>query len=273
MTDDNIKYKISWENSCGPDVNVNEKIGYIVSVYDTVGKTEDRFRFRKTSDTLHSFELSAHYGAVYQIKASTDASLEHPRWTDTIVLQPPPLPRVQKPRAFIDEGGSLHVMWKTINYYPKDYQAHKFFYKVFVSAEENVQNGDSLIVQEPPAVVHLPAAKVPRFYFAVSLLDNHGYSGPISETSSCPTLNSLYDSTISHPVKDLFVFSIFLTTGALIALVYIVIKKVFSRSTPFIANSHYNSRSDSATLASYDNLTDLEETANVCSDDEPLVAA
>lgn len=62
-------------------------------------------------------------------------------------------------------------------------------------------------------------------------------------------------STPNHPGKDLLVFSFILTAGTLIALVYVVMKKLFSRSTPFIANSHYNSRSDSATLASYDNLT------------------
>lgn len=93
-------------------------------------------------------------------------------------------------------------------------------------------------------------------------------------------------------MKDIVIIPLlFILT--LVPLLYFVMKKVRSKPSLYIANSHYNSRSDSATLASYDNLAGksflrhmvdyyllfyivdliLDEESNVYSDDEPLVLA
>lgn len=57
----------------------------------------------------------------------------------------------------------------------------------------------------------------------------------------------------NQSVKDVLIIP-FLCLMLLIPTVYYIIKRVMSKPAIYIANSHYDSRSDSATLASYDNL-------------------
>lgn len=116
------KYRVSWNASCAE--SFDEKIGYIVSVNDLICGCEDRFKFLPNNENFHSFDLSVHYGAVYELKVSTDYN--DARWSDKIVLKPPSMPKVPKTSAFVDEKGKIHIVWKTIDNYPKDYQPHKY---------------------------------------------------------------------------------------------------------------------------------------------------
>ena len=116
------KYHISWNASCSEPFN--EKIGYIVSVNDLVCGFEDRFKFQPNNEYFHSFDLSVHYSAIYEIKVSTDCN--DARWSEKIILQPPTMPKVLRPNAYIDEKGKIFVVWKTVENYPKDYQLHKY---------------------------------------------------------------------------------------------------------------------------------------------------
>ncbi|KAJ6216562.1 hypothetical protein RDWZM_007719, partial [Blomia tropicalis] len=240
------KYRISWNSSCVE--HFNDKVGYIVSVNDLVCDCEDRFRFQPNNDYSHSFDLSVHYGAVYDIKVSTD----HPdaRWSDKIVLKPPTMPKVLRPNGYVDEKGAIFIVWKTIDNYPKDYQAHNLRYKVFISVDQDLQKGETIIVEKPP-LIHKPELKGSMYYVGISLIDNHGYVGPLSDPYHLYADDPF--SMSNQSVKDVLIIP-FLCLMLLIPTVYYIIKRVMSKPAIYIANSHYDSRSDSATLASYDNL-------------------
>lgn len=114
------KYRISWKLPC---LESNDKpVGYIVTVNDIINGSIDRFRFQPSNDFFHYFDLSVHYGATYEIKVSTD----HPdaRWSDSVILKAPSMPKVLKPIAYTNKKGEIVVVWKTIDNYPKDYQEH-----------------------------------------------------------------------------------------------------------------------------------------------------
>lgn len=119
--EDMTKYHIYWNSSC-PDV-ITQKVGYIVRVVDIVEAKEDRFRFHPNTDLTHSFDLSIHYGAVYEIQVSTD----HPdaRWSGRTTLKVPAMPRPNRPYAYMSKPNQVAVMWKAIDHFPKDYQEHK----------------------------------------------------------------------------------------------------------------------------------------------------
>lgn len=57
---------------------------------------------------------------------------------------------------------------------------YRLQYKIFISQDKNVLKGEHLLVKDPPAI-HEPASKSSVYYIAVSLVDNHGYEGPLSE--------------------------------------------------------------------------------------------
>ena len=54
-------------------------------------------------------------------------------------------------------------------------------YKVYLHDEKDVQKGHSIQTKSPPAIFETKIKK-DHYFVAVSLIDNHGYSGPISET-------------------------------------------------------------------------------------------
>ncbi|XP_046916128.2 uncharacterized protein LOC124496636 [Dermatophagoides farinae] len=275
------RYSINWNATCQSPIP--EKIGYIVNVYDLVNKRLDRFRFQPNRDTYHSFDLSVHYGAIYEIKVATITGNGRisSRWSEKTILEAPAMPTVTKPFAYVNNKNQIQVIWKMVDNFPinDDYKQHRIQYKVYLHDEKDVQKGHSIQTKSPPAIFETKIKK-DHYFVAVSLIDNHGYSGPISETYKLYTEDFATTSTITTSsylyqfgIKELFLIFIIITMS--IFLAYMAVKNIGSRPTILLsaafAGSRYNSRLDSATLSSYHNLQ--VEDNHAYSDDEPLVIA
>nr|XP_027196293.1 sortilin-related receptor-like [Dermatophagoides pteronyssinus] len=276
--DEATRYSISWNATC--QTPLPEKIGYIVNVYDLVNKRLDRFRFQANKDTYHSFDLSVHYGAIYEINIATitgNGKISS-RWSEKTILEAPSMPTVAKLFAYVNHNNQIQVIWKKVDNFPivDDYKQHRIQYKVYLHDEKDVQKGHSIQTKSPPAIFETKI-KNDHYFVAVALIDNHGYSGPISETYKLYTENFATATTLTtysyqFGIKEIFLLLIIIILS--ICLAYMVIKNVGSRSTILpaaFAGSRYNSRLDSATLSSYHNLQ--VEDNHAYSDDEPLVIA
>lgn len=114
------KYRITWNLPCQEPVS--QPVGFVVSVNDIVYGSKDRFRLLPNNDYYHTFELSVHYGATYELRVATDHS--DARLSGKVIIKAPPMPKVPKPNAYMYDNGKIFVVWKTIDNYPKDYQEH-----------------------------------------------------------------------------------------------------------------------------------------------------
>lgn len=125
------KYLVSWNASCSNANHTN--VGYIVSVYDLIHNRQDRFRFQPRPASYHTFVLNIHYGAMYEIKVST--SNLNARWTKSIILEAPKMPKVPKPFGYVDDNGNINIIWRALDGYPNDFQNHTYviFFEVIVS--------------------------------------------------------------------------------------------------------------------------------------------
>jgi hypothetical protein len=80
------------------------------------------------------------------------------------------------------------------NGFPNEYS---YEYKVYISQTPNTSDGDVIRVRRPP--LSFPAHHGVYYYIAVALVDEHDYSGPVSDTiiignslaSSMPSIDCL----------------------------------------------------------------------------------
>lgn len=134
-------------------------------------------------------------------------------------------------------------------------------------------------MKDPPAIF-TPKSKASLYYITVSLIDNHGYEGPLSETFSLytseigmatpllhplilillPETGTTYEVQSSLIINSIIIWLILLFMISSFLISHFLFKKIFLRKSPTLVNvsSHYNSRSDSATLSSYDNFAGLD---------------
>ncbi|OTF69882.1 hypothetical protein BLA29_007044 [Euroglyphus maynei] len=67
---------------------------------------------------------------------------------------------------------------------------YKIQYKVYLHDDEkDVQKGLTIQTKSPPAIFEDMKIQNDHYFVAVALIDNHGYSGPISQTFKLYTEN------------------------------------------------------------------------------------
>ncbi|CAG2103255.1 unnamed protein product [Medioppia subpectinata] len=270
------KYVLSWNSSC--DRMADTSVAYRICVKDLVKNRENWFQLAPRNQTSIEMPLFVHFGAVYDIKVGTDRP--NARYTSTIRLTPTPLPRVSKLDGVQQLNGSLYIIWKTIDdtFWPKELFNHSYEYKVFVSQTPDINDGDIITVKRPP--LSYDGQQGVYYHIAVALVEQHGYSGPVSDTIIIG--NSLASSSVIIEKKNAIgvVVGIGVIVIALVVAltVFVMRHRRLQRSFLSFASSHYNTRSGSATFTTNDTNDGLEEEDESpvfrgFSDDEPLVLA
>lgn len=115
------QYLISWNSSCYH--MIGNMIGYKISVNNVVKNREDFFQLAPRYASSVEMNLTVHFGAVYDIKVSTDQ--ENARFSETIRLKPIALPQVLKLDGVLQFNDSLYIVWKTIDNWPPELQNHR----------------------------------------------------------------------------------------------------------------------------------------------------
>ena len=124
LPNDRISYLLSWNSSC--DRITTTSVGYKICIKDLVKNRENWFQLLPRNNTAIDMPLTVHFGALYEIKVSTDEP--NARFTESVRLKPMPLPQVLKLDGVQQVNGSLYIIWKNIDdeVWPKELQNHRF---------------------------------------------------------------------------------------------------------------------------------------------------
>ncbi|XP_054168279.1 sortilin-related receptor-like [Oppia nitens] len=277
IVSDKTKYILSWNSSC--DKMSKTPVVYRICIRDLVKNRDNWFQLSPRNTTSIEMPLYIHFGATYEIKVGTDN--QNARYTRPLRLTPTPLPRVTKLDAIQQYNGSLYIIWKTIddNVWPKELRNHSYSYKVYISTEPNTDEVDIRHIPRPPLIY--PAQHGKYYHISVALVEEHGYSGPVSDTiiignHMIPSYGENAVVIQRTSVIGVVVGIGIIVTALVIALaIFVTRHRRLQRSFLQFASSHYNTRSDSATFTTNDGLEEEDESPvfRGFSDDEPLVLA
>ncbi|KAG1664064.1 Sortilin-related receptor [Nymphon striatum] len=275
LHDETPRINFTWSSSCPA---IDRPIGYIINITD--GKTRreqliQRLPSRRTS-LNNTFDI--HYGGVYLIKVRTDYN--NSRYSNSIIVHAPKIPVPIGLRAFAGYKGNFQLFWDPVTM-PSHIKSHSFSYAVYMSeADIKFIKFKRLVFKNTSAIIN-DVDLGQKYYFAVSVVDEHGYESdrssvvsaeiPLSDSSSADneivvTKTSLV-SIIVPVVVVLFILIVALG-------VFFVRHRRLQRSFLSFANSHYDTRSGATTFSSGDDLgEDDSPMIQGFSDDEPLVIA
>ncbi|GFQ87122.1 sortilin-related receptor [Trichonephila clavata] len=262
---------ISFEASC---LLVDANIGYRVNIKDLVLKTTQYVGLAARIDYKISFRREIHYGGKYTVQVQTDAS--DAKLSEEAIFIAPYLPEVPQVKALREKNGSIDVSWDEVTW-PEELKDHKFVYSVFLSSEEDLSSAIVYNVTKPPFFLRTPPSSWSHLYVAVNVLDEHGYSGPLSPVYDLGSDESYAAVVLSQTSLVGVVVGVSVVFILLIStlVIFVVRHRRLQRSFLSFANSHYDTRSGAATFSTGEELDEEEESPMIrgFSDDEPLVIA
>ncbi|KAG8190914.1 hypothetical protein JTE90_014395 [Oedothorax gibbosus] len=262
---------ISWEASC---MQIDTSIGYRVHINNLNHQSSYYIGLAGSFLNRLSFIHQMHYGGKYKVRVKTDAP--NSQYCEAVLFEAPPLPRVQQVKAMREKNGSIYVSWEEVEW-PKELKRHKFSYNVRLSQEKGMSGATKYNSSKPPFFLQTHSFGWSNVYVTVNVIDEEDYSGPFSDEYDLGSDESYAAVVLSQTslvgvvVGVLIVFALLIST----LVVFVVRHRRLQRSFLSFANSHYDTRSGSATFSTGDDLDEEEESPMIrgFSDDEPLVIA
>ncbi|KAK6642297.1 hypothetical protein RUM44_014020 [Polyplax serrata] len=263
---------VEWESSCK---TMAEPIGYEVVVSEINLNRTSSLTLLPTRNSKLEHTFKTHYGGRYGVTVSTTspgAISSFPVYYDAPEILPP-----HQVQVFLQSNGSITVFWRE-NELPEIVQNSQYTYRVYVS-EGNTLNMSSARYFETDAsqFIFSDAKEDVMYSFAVQLVTEDGYSSRLSEigTITMPLGSSGSQSFFSSSLVSTAVTIVLplVTLGAVLTFLLYRHRRQ-KRNFGNYANSHYDTRSGSATFGGTNGLDD-DDSPNIrgFSDDEPLVVA
>jgi hypothetical protein len=218
-----------------------------------------------------SMNLTTNWGAEYLIQAQNSHKGSRPG--STLKVRAEPLPKVNYFRAIQEKNSSLYLIWDKVTP-PKEMANETFLYRISVSESQDMRTAIN-ITTNLTEYTYTGAVDGKVYHVAVSVEVN-GYCGPSSEPQVLGSMKDAASITLSrsNAVGILIPITILIVVILSALAVFVFRHRRLQRSFLSFANSHYDTRSGSASFSAHESLE--EEDGPVIrgfSDDEPLVLA
>uniref|UniRef100_A0A8D9B9P9 Sortilin-related receptor n=1 Tax=Cacopsylla melanoneura TaxID=428564 RepID=A0A8D9B9P9_9HEMI len=270
--EDETNVTIRWSSSCP---FMRTQLGYVIHINETTRGQEARIIIPPTNNTDLSHDIQVEYGGVYNISIAPDST--NGQMSEEYVFVAPPLPPPHQVIVLPEKNGSYIIYWKEV-VLPAKLKNIPFKYSVFAieGSDMDLERAREYQVESPPFIIS-DVYDGRTYCFAVRLVTTRGFRSALSEIYSyeMPTgswTNILTDSgMMSFTLPTVFII---LSLCGLLTY-YVVRHRRLQQSFTQFANSHYDTRSGSATFCGVDGLGEYDEEPVIrgFSDDEPLVIA
>ncbi|XP_075232916.1 sortilin-related receptor-like [Lycorma delicatula] len=262
--------EISWSSSCKV---MQDAVSYIITVTEMNLGFESSVTLHPTKNITMTHRMETHPGGQYKICVSTD--VEGAQTGPCVEHYAIQLPIPHQLQVLPEKNGNYFFIWKEPDL-PASLQSKKIHYVLLVSDGLDVDKDTATKYQTNASQFFLNNLSPGIHSFALQLVSNN-YTSALSEIVSLDVSQDAWGSSI---LKDKNVVSLGIPVMLIMAalgsalLFYIYRHRRLQNNFTNFANSHYNSRSGSATFTQSDPLD--EEDSPVIrgfSDDEPLVIA
>nr|XP_018900989.1 PREDICTED: sortilin-related receptor-like isoform X1 [Bemisia tabaci] len=274
----NSQALVTWSSSCSV---MRDPVGYSVYVTElTDGHGKSMIgKVAPTNATQLHYMFDTNYGAHYNVSVSTVEFGS--RMSQSLTHWAPPLPVPHQFEVFPEKNGSYVLYWKE-HELPSYMKNVNYSYVVVVSegSSLNLAKSKEYKVNSPPYILTDVKDGI-NYSFGVQLVTSNGYRSSLSEVFSFGTPLGYWSETLhsSGVMSGLLVFLLLVACAGLIFGAAYTMRKRRRNFTQFV-NSHYDSRSGSATFMASNQLgmpflKEEEDTPVIQSfaDDEPLVVA
>ncbi|XP_063217852.1 sortilin-related receptor-like [Bacillus rossius redtenbacheri] len=271
---------VNWTSSC-PEMR--EPIGYEVTIVETTQNQLSTFTVLPTASTRVSYWFNVHYGGKYRARVRT--AVAHSVASEEVEFAAPyirPPGQVYVLQQKNDTYSGYFVFWREAEL-PGRLKNSSYKYVVLVSPGRSINESavKRYEVSQPPFILDAKDAEG-IYSVSVQVKTDRGFLSLPSEVESVNILKGEWGpaSDASASGANTRLVSVVLPVAALVVLlavalaVFVVRHRRLQKSFASFANSHYDSRSGSATFSGADGLD--EEDSPVIrgfSDDEPLVIA
>uniref|UniRef100_A0A1B6DW73 Sortilin-related receptor n=1 Tax=Clastoptera arizonana TaxID=38151 RepID=A0A1B6DW73_9HEMI len=263
---------ITWSSSCPV---MNDNVSYSISVKELNLNLQGSVTLAPTNkvDLQHHFET--HVGGHYEVCLSTDEKDSLPGPCTEYWAQPLPTPH--QLQILMEVNGSCILWWKEASM-PENFKDIKYEYLVSISegSAMNLSTAKQYHVMSPPFIFN-DVQDDTIYSCVVQLVTLDGYKSLTSEIASVAVQKGIWPAMLMD--KRSFIslvlptFLVIITLAGALGYVIFRHRRLQNNFTTF-TNSHYNTRSGSATFTGAEGLD--EEDSPVIrgfSDDEPLVIA
>ncbi|XP_049769267.1 sortilin-related receptor-like [Schistocerca cancellata] len=265
---------ISWNSPCP---RMLSPVNYVITVTEVNLKKSSSVRLGNTTGTYLSHQLIVARGGSYHVEVAQDVVGAKKAAAYPPVWHAAPLPVPHSIKAMEAANQSILVYWQEPQL-PNEMLNTSYRYKVLVSEGPafDQQKATEYEIRGPPLT--LDELKSGQTYsFAVQLQTKEGYCSQPSEVVSLlsPDKGSWVAVLTASSVAGVVV-PVIVVVGLLLAVVGFLVYRHRRLQHSFVsfANSHYDTRSGSATFSGADGLDEDDSPAiRGFSDDEPLVIA
>ncbi len=269
---DEMSMKVTWDASCP---KVDGPIGYIIGITDVAKNMPYGYKIKKTTDASLSHTLKpgqVQWGTEYEITVKTDTA-------DSISAGPIRVtsPSIPSPVALTNhftKENEQFIYWSPAKL-PKTLANVKFSYRLVASANSDLSDP---VVNEtlsgPPFKVEEDEFSPGKMYYvAVAMVDEHGYSSPLSSTVAIETTVPVSDLVVSKSGVSGVVIGVLIMLVALAGLLAFYVYRHRRLKRNFAAFASRYSPASGAAILNQSALDDDDDSPIIrgFSDDEPLV--
>ncbi|XP_026686698.1 sortilin-related receptor [Diaphorina citri] len=270
--EDETNVTIRWSSSCP---FMRTQVGYVISINETSRGQETSIKIPPTNNTDLSHNIQVEYGGVYNISIAVDTM--YAQSSESYVFTAPPLPPPHQLTVLPEKNGSYIIYWKEVVLPPK-LKNIPFKYSVFAieGHDMNIYKAKEFLVDSPPFIIS-DVYDGRTYCFAVQLVTSRGFRSALSEIYSYEMPAGSWANLLTSSSMLSFILPTLLIILTLCGLLtyYVTRHRRLQQSFTQFANSHYDTRSGSATFCGVDGLAEYDEEPVIrgFSDDEPLVIA